>query len=101
MPKPADVALLEVTKRFGSMAAVECLNLSIPAGTYACLVGPSGCGKTTTLRLLAGHEFVTSGDIRIGSARVTHLPPAQRGTAMMFQSYALFPHLTCIDNVAF
>jgi putative spermidine/putrescine transport system ATP-binding protein len=101
MPAPADVELVDVTKRFGSVVAVEHLTLTIPAGTYACLLGPSGCGKTTTLRLLAGHERVTSGAIRIGSMRVTHLPPAQRGTAMMFQHYALFPHLTCVDNVAF
>ena len=101
MPAPADVELVDVTKRFGSVVAVEHLTLTIPAGTYACLLGPSGCGKTTTLRLLAGHERVTSGEIRLGSMRVTHLPPAQRGTAMMFQHYALFPHLTCVDNVAF
>ncbi len=101
MPEPADVQLVDVTKRFGDVVAVEKLNLTIPAGTYACLLGPSGCGKTTTLRLIAGHEQVTSGDIRIGQTCVVHLPPARRGTAMMFQSYALFPHLTCIDNVAF
>jgi len=101
MPEPADVQLVDVTKRFGDVVAVESLKLTIPAGTYACLLGPSGCGKTTTLRLIAGHEQVTSGDIRIGQTCVVHLPPARRGTAMMFQSYALFPHLTCIDNVAF
>ncbi len=101
MPAPADVELVDVTKRFGSVVAVDCLNLTIPAGTYTCLLGPSGCGKTTKLRLLAGHEHVSSGELRIGPARVTHLPPAQRGTAMMFQHYALFPHLTCVDNVAF
>jgi putative spermidine/putrescine transport system ATP-binding protein len=81
--------------------AVEHLTLKIPGGTYTCLLGPSGCGKTTTLRLLAGHERVTAGHIRIGPSYVTHLPPARRGPAMMFQQYALFPHLTCIDNVAF
>jgi len=101
MSAPADVELVNVTKRFGSVVAVDCLNLTIPAGTYTCLLGPSGCGKTTTLRLLAGHERVTSGELRIGPTRVTHLPPAQRGTGMMFQHYALFPHLTCVDNVAF
>ena len=101
MPEPADVQLVDVTKRFGGVVAVEGLHLTIPAGTYACLLGPSGCGKTTTLRLIAGHEQVTSGDIRIGQTCVVHLPPARRGTAMMFQSYALFPHLTCLDNVAF
>src|SRR5215471_16805470 len=101
MPEPADVQLVDVTKRFGGVVAVESLHLTIPAGTYACLLGPSGCGKTTTLRLIAGHEQVTSGGICIGPTHVAHLPPARRGTAMMFQSYALFPHLTCLDNVAF
>jgi putative spermidine/putrescine transport system ATP-binding protein len=101
MSTPADVHLVDVTKRFGDVMAVEHLHLTIPAGTYTCLLGPSGCGKTTTLRLIAGHEQVTSGDIRIGPIDVAHLPPARRGTAMMFQSYALFPHLTCLDNVAF
>lgn len=101
MPALADVELVEVSKRYGSVVAVERLNLTIPAGTYSCLLGPSGCGKTTTLRLLAGHERVTAGTIRIGPMPVTHLSPAQRSTAMMFQHYALFPHLSCVDNVAF
>jgi putative spermidine/putrescine transport system ATP-binding protein len=65
------------------------------------LLGPSGCGKTSTLRMIAGHESATEGDILIGDVNVTELPPAKRGTAMMFQSYALFPHLSCLDNVAF
>jgi len=73
----------------------------VPAGGYCCLLGPSGCGKSSTLRMIAGHESVSEGDILIGAANVTDLPPAKRGTAMMFQSYALFPHLTCLDNVAF
>ena len=81
MPEPADVELVNVSKRFGNVVAVERITLTIPAGTYTCLLGPSGCGKTTTLRLLAGHERVTSGTIRIGPTQVTHLPPAQRGTA--------------------
>ena len=69
--------------------------------SYCCLLGPSGCGKTSTLRMIAGHEHVTDGDILIRDRNVTDLPPARRGTAMMFQSYALFPHLNCLDNVAF
>src|SRR2546423_689421 len=81
MPAPVDVELVDVTKRWGSVVAVEHLTLTIPAGTHACLLGPSGCGKTTTLCLLAGHERVTSGELRIGSMRVTHLPPAQRSRA--------------------
>jgi len=81
--------------------AVDGIDLKIPKGTYCCLLGPSGCGKTTTLRLIAGHEDLTSGDIVIGEQTVNDLPPAERGTAMMFQNYALFPHLNCLDNVAF
>lgn len=83
------------------MVAVDRVSLAVPAGTYACLLGPSGCGKTTTLRMIAGHEQVTSGAIMIGQDNVIDLPPARRGTAMMFQNYALFPHLNCLENVAF
>ena len=91
-----------VTKRFpGGAIAVDALDLRIHAGSYVCLLGPSGCGKTTTLRLLAGHENPTSGDILLDNAPIVGLPPARRGTAMMFQSYALFPHLSVLDNVAF
>jgi putative spermidine/putrescine transport system ATP-binding protein len=96
-----DVELIEVTKRFGATTAVDQVSLRIPAASYCCLLGPSGCGKTTTLRMIAGHEAVTEGDILIGAQNVTTLPPIRRGTAMMFQSYALFPHLNCLDNVAF
>ena len=99
--KPADLELIKLTKRYGTTVAVDCMDLRIKAGTYCCLLGPSGCGKTSTLRMIAGHEIATEGDILIGPANVTLLPPAERGTAMMFQSYALFPHLSCIDNVAF
>ncbi|ETW95376.1 MAG: hypothetical protein ETSY1_30855, partial [Candidatus Entotheonella factor] len=101
MSGPADVKLMAVQKRFGTVVAVDTVSLTVPAGTYACLLGPSGCGKTTTLRMIAGHEQVTSGDIMIGQDNVIALPPARRGTAMMFQNYALFPHLNCLDNVAF
>ena len=81
--------------------AVDALGLRIRPGSYVCLLGPSGCGKTTTLRLLAGHENPTSGDILLDDLPIVGLPPARRGTAMMFQSYALFPHLSVLDNVAF
>ncbi len=101
MSRPADVELIAVQKRFGSVVAVDTVSLAVPAGTYACLLGPSGCGKTTTLRMIAGHEQVTSGEIRIGQDNVIDLPPARRGTAMMFQNYALFPHLNCLENTAF
>jgi putative spermidine/putrescine transport system ATP-binding protein len=97
----SDLELVQVTKRYGSTIAVDAIDLRIEAGTYCCLVGPSGCGKTSTLRMIAGHEAVSSGDLVIGTTNVTLLPPAKRGTAMMFQSYALFPHLSCVDNVAF
>jgi putative spermidine/putrescine transport system ATP-binding protein len=97
----SDVQLVAVTKRFGPTAAVDAIDALVPGGTYCCLLGPSGCGKTTMLRMIAGHETPSSGEIAVGGVRVTHLPPARRRTAMMFQSYALFPHLNCIDNVAF
>ena len=101
MATKPDVELVAVSKRFGETAAVDSVSLRIPAGSYCCLLGPSGCGKTTTLRMIAGHEEASEGDIILGSENITHLPPAARGTAMMFQSYALFPHLDCTDNVAF
>jgi len=101
MANRPDIELVALSKRFGDTVAVDSINLKIPAGSYCCLLGPSGCGKTTTLRMVAGHEEVTEGDVILGSRNITHLPTAERGTAMMFQSYALFPHLDCTDNVAF
>ncbi len=101
MSQAADLELVEVTKLYGTTLAVDAINLKIKAGTYCCLLGPSGCGKTTTLRMVAGHEEVSIGDILLGGENVTDRPPAERGTAMMFQSYALFPHLNVRDNVAF
>ena len=97
----AGVALRSVTKKYGAVTAVENLTLDITAGTYCCLLGPSGCGKTTALRMVAGHEEATSGDILIGNRRVNDIPAAKRNTAMMFQSYALFPHKTIWENVEF
>lgn len=98
---PHAVELVAVTKRYGATVAVDGISLRIPHASYCCLLGPSGCGKTSTLRMIAGHEEVSDGDILIGGKNVTDLPPVRRGTAMMFQSYALFPHLNCLDNVAF
>src|SRR5262245_64308007 len=95
------IELAGITKRFAESVAVENINLTIPGGSYCCLLGPSGCGKTTILRMIAGHETPTSGEVRIDGENVVGLPPGRRGTAMMFQDYALFPHLTCVDNVAF
>ena len=101
MRQPGEVELVDCTKRFAETVAVDGINLKIPAGTYCCLLGPSGCGKTTILRMIAGHETPTSGEVRIDGENVVGLPPVRRGTAMMFQDYALFPHLSCLDNVAF
>jgi putative spermidine/putrescine transport system ATP-binding protein len=100
---PAAVEIVALSKRYapGTPAAVDAINLRVKAGTYCCLLGPSGCGKSSTLRMIAGHEAVSEGDIILGPTNITDLPPARRGTAMMFQSYALFPHLSCVDNVAF
>ncbi len=95
------VSLQGVTKSFGSLTAVDDIDLTIDGGSYCCLLGPSGCGKTTILRMIAGHETPTSGEIQISGVSVLGQTPVQRGTAMMFQSYALFPHLTVLDNVAF
>ena len=95
------IELAGVTKRFGDTVAVRNIRLGIPAGAYCCLLGPSGCGKTTILRMIAGHESPTEGAVLIDGENVVGSPPVKRGTAMMFQSYALFPHLSCADNVAF
>ena len=96
-----NIELIGLTKQFGTSTAVDGVTLKVPPASYCCLLGPSGCGKTTTLRLIAGHESASEGDILISNRNVTEAPPAQRGTAMMFQNYALFPHLNCLENVAF
>ena len=96
-----DVELVGMTKRYGDAVAVDNIDLRIPKASYCCLLGPSGCGKTSTLRVIAGHEAASGGDVLIDGRNVTGLPPIKRGTAMMFQNYALFPHLSCLDNVAF
>ncbi|MFD2176316.1 ABC transporter ATP-binding protein [Veronia pacifica] len=96
-----NVSLVGLTKKYDSSLAVSDINLTIEAGQYCCLLGPSGCGKSTTLRMIAGHESVSSGQILLSGKDVTHLSPRQRGTAMMFQNYALFPHMTCLENVAY
>jgi len=96
-----EIRLVKLSKNFGETKAVSEVNLTIPHASYCCMIGPSGCGKTTILRMVAGHEAPTSGRIFIGDEDVVGRPPVQRGTAMMFQSYALFPHLSILDNVAF
>jgi putative spermidine/putrescine transport system ATP-binding protein len=97
------IELVNVTKRFAPSArpAVANLDLIVDDGAYVCLLGPSGCGKTTILRMIAGHETPTDGRVLIGGRNVVGLPPVKRGTAMMFQSYALFPHRSVLDNVGF
>ncbi|MEM1389295.1 MAG: ABC transporter ATP-binding protein [Pseudomonadota bacterium] len=101
MRSDLDLELVSLTKRYGDTVAVDAINHLFRGGTYVCLLGPSGCGKSSTLRMIAGHESVTEGAIVLGGRDVSLLPPAQRGTAMMFQNYALFPHLSVRDNVAF
>ncbi|MEO9526799.1 MAG: ATP-binding cassette domain-containing protein, partial [Roseibium sp.] len=101
MATSLELELAATTKRYGDTVAVDAINHRFAAGSYSCLLGPSGCGKSSTLRMIAGHESVSAGDIVLGGVNITDLPPARRGTAMMFQNYALFPHLTVLDNVAF
>ncbi|GAA0310210.1 ABC transporter ATP-binding protein [Rhodovulum strictum] len=101
MRSDLDLELVALTKRYGQSLAVDGIHHLFHAGSYACLLGPSGCGKSSTLRMIAGHEDVSDGAIVLGGQDIAHLPPARRGTAMMFQNYALFPHLSVADNVAF
>ena len=97
----ASVELANVTKRFGSVEVVHGVDLSVADGSFCALLGPSGCGKSTLLRMIAGLEPVTSGAVMIDGADVTHVPPAKRRIAMVFQSYALYPHLTVRGNICF
>ena len=97
----AVVAANEITKRFGDVPAVNGISLTVHDGEFLVLLGPSGCGKTTFLRIIAGLEKPTSGDILIGGDVVNNLPPRARGVAMVFQSYGLYPHLTVFNNIAF
>src|SRR5258707_6084733 len=96
----ADVYLRGVSKSYGSVVAVRALDLAIPRGVFFSLLGPSGCGKTTTLRLVAGFELPSSGEVFIRGKKVTAIPPYRRDFSMVFQSFALFPHLSVADNVA-
>ena len=92
------VRLVEVTKDLGSFRAVDSVSLEIPKGSMVTLLGPSGCGKSTTLRLLAGFYRPTSGEIYLGEERITDTPPNRRRMTMMFQEYALFPHLSVSEK---
>src|SRR3989304_6047466 len=97
----ADVRLVNITKRFGPMLAVDDVSLDVSDGSFTTLLGPSGCGKTTTLRIVAGFFQPDAGDVFIGRDRVNDLPPHRRRTAMVFQEDALFPHMTVFENVSY
>jgi iron(III) transport system ATP-binding protein len=98
---PASLDFKNVIKRYGSVTAVDGISFRCEAGTLTTLLGPSGCGKTTTLRMIAGLELASEGQILIGGRDVTHLSAAERDVTMVFQSYALFPHMTVMENVMF
>ena len=100
-PGSLAISLENVSKRFGDVEAVKSIAIAIREGEFFSLLGPSGCGKTTLLRLLAGLEYPNGGRVRIGDTDVTDLPPRKRDLAMVFQSYAVFPHLKVFDNIAF
>src|SRR5258708_6793181 len=97
----ARLDIVNLFKRYGDFHAVRDVSLSVADGEFLVLLGPSGCGKTTTLRMVAGFIEPTDGEVRLGGSEVTLLPPWKRNAGMVFQSYALFPHLTVAQNVAF
>jgi len=97
----AEIEISHVRKQFGALTVLDDLSLSIKAREFIVFLGPSGCGKSTLLRMIAGLETVDSGEIRINGSRIDHLPPGRRDVAMVFQSYALYPHMTVRDNLAF
>ncbi len=97
----ADVSLRQISKSYGTVQVIPGIDLEIPHGEFLVLVGPSGCGKSTLLRMLAGLETVTGGDMMVGGTRVNDLPARQRNVSMVFQSYALFPHLKVNRNISF
>ncbi|MET0346392.1 MAG: ABC transporter ATP-binding protein, partial [Casimicrobiaceae bacterium] len=99
--KAASIEFRHVTKRYGDVAAVNDISFTIAPGTLVTLLGPSGCGKTTTLRMIAGLELPTTGTILIGGADVTTTPASERDVSMVFQSYALFPHMSVLENVRY
>ncbi len=97
----SSIALKNIGKRWGETVALDGIELDVAPGSFCVLLGPSGCGKSTTLRIIAGLENASHGQVFIGGRDVTALPPAQRGIAMVFQNYALFPHLSVADNITF
>lgn len=101
MAEQYDVQIVAVTKRFGETLAVDRVSLNVKQGEFVTLLGPSGCGKTTTLRMIGGFELPDTGSVFIQGRDVTAFPPAERNTSMVFQDYALFPHMSVADNIAF
>jgi len=97
----ADIRLVNVSKHFGQVRVIENVSMTIESGEFMVFLGPSGCGKSTLLRMIAGLEDIDGGEIHIGDKRVDELPPAERGVAMVFQNYALYPHMTVRDNMSF
>ena len=95
------VTLEKVVKRFGDVQVIHGVDLTVEDGEFCVFVGPSGCGKSTLLRMIAGLEETSSGAIRIGARDVTHIDPSERGVAMVFQTYALYPHMTVAENMGF
>src|SRR4029079_6518512 len=95
------VGIRDVRKAFGSTQVIHGVNIDIDDGEFVILVGPSGCGKSTLLSMIAGLENISGGDIRIGDRVVNDVPPKERDIAMVFQNYALYPHMTVADNMAF
>src|SRR6187401_2034486 len=97
----ASVGIRDVKKAFGTTQVIHGVDITIGDGEFVVLVGPSGCGKSTLLRMIAGLENITAGEIRIGDRVVNNVPPKERDVAMVFQNYALYPHMTVADNMAF
>ncbi|MGI9356115.1 MAG: ABC transporter ATP-binding protein, partial [Rhizobiaceae bacterium] len=95
------VTLRDIKKSYGPVEVIQGIDLDIENGEFIVFVGPSGCGKSTLLRMIAGLESITGGEMSIDGDVVNHIPPSQRGIAMVFQSYALYPHMTVYDNMAF
>ena len=97
----ASVTIQSVKKSFGAVEILHGVDIAIADGSFTVLVGPSGCGKSTLLRMIAGLEHISGGEIRIGARRVNDVPPKERDIAMVFQNYALYPHMTVRENMAF
>ena len=97
----SSIQLINVSKDWGGSKALDAIDLTIEPGSFCVLLGPSGCGKSTTLRIIAGLESASTGQVIVNGKDVTDQPPAQRGLAMVFQNYALFPHLSVADNICF